>query len=289
MKLKYNIYTILLVIIIIFEILFLLFNDNEIFKEHIDGIYTDGDKTIKKFTIVLVLILCFLLYYFANFIEMTLKINKYIVIAFIVFSLIIFIEYKLSRNVSFSKTENELEEALKKANTGDFLLFRSYHTFDIPELFFFRYFNCMLSEQFFGHVGIIIKKDGIPYIFESTEDYYDCEHSGFNKNGVIFHKAYDRLKDYSGRVYLSRNNLNNYINDEDVSNFIKNHGHLTFLQNNYGCCRIIIDLLHSCGVFQNKHFFIFPCDFNKEKYYKIKYENIENIKLRNDFVIKNGK
>jgi len=79
------------------------------------------------------------------------------------------------------------------------------------------------------------------------------------------------------------------VNSHDVSNFIKKHGHLTFLENNYGCCSMLIELLHSCDLFKKRHFFIFPCDFNNKNYYKIKYENIENVKLRNDFVIENGK
>jgi uncharacterized membrane protein len=96
-----------LLIIIFFEILFLLFNDNEIFKEHIDYIYSsEGDKTIKKITIAILLLLCFLLYHFVNLIGKKFRINKIIFTVFVIVSLIIFIEYKLSSNVTFSNTES---------------------------------------------------------------------------------------------------------------------------------------------------------------------------------------
>jgi hypothetical protein len=136
---------------------------------------------------------------------------------------------------------------------------------------------------------MVVKKNGIPYILESTEDYYNCEYSGSYKNGVIFHKAYDRIKNYSGRVYLSKNNLNNYINNKDITKFLQKHGHLNFLEENFGCLKMLINFLYSCGVFKSQDILILMEDFNNKNYYKIKYTNIENIKLRNDYVIKNGK
>ena len=140
----------IIIFIIIILTIYFLKNDNEIFKEHIDTLYShEGDKRIKNVTILVIFIVFLIIYYIASYFESILKINRFIFILFVIILLLLFIEYKLQKNVLYSNIENSLDEALEKATTGDFLLFRSYHTFDIPELFFFRYMNAIFSPTIF--------------------------------------------------------------------------------------------------------------------------------------------
>jgi hypothetical protein len=198
-------------------------------------------------------------------------------------------EYKLSTNKYFSNIENSIEDALNKSTNGDFILFRSYHTYDIPALFVYRFLHPLSSEIFFGHTGIIIKKDGVPYIMECADDYHNCEINNKYKNGFVFHKAYDRIKDYSGRVYLCRNNLENFIDNDKINNFINKYKHINFVENNIGCVKLIIQFLYDCNILKYNYPILTPYSLISDDIYKIKYESLENIKIKNDFFYKNNK
>jgi hypothetical protein len=109
-------------------------------------------------------------------------------------------------------------------------------------------------------------------------------YSGIYKNGVIFHKAYDRIKNYGGRVYLSRNNLDKYISNEYVNNFIKKYHKLSFLENNMSCVSLVNKLLYDHNIFNRDNFFVFISNFNDKHLYKVNFMNIENIKIKNDYI-----
>uniref|UniRef100_A0A6C0BWQ4 Uncharacterized protein n=1 Tax=viral metagenome TaxID=1070528 RepID=A0A6C0BWQ4_9ZZZZ len=79
-----------------------------------------------------------LIYYITLFVVKIYKINKFLFILFIITSIFIFTEYKLSSNIRFSNIEEEIGDVLSKSKTGDFLLFRSYHSYDIPEFIVFK-------------------------------------------------------------------------------------------------------------------------------------------------------
>ena len=278
---------IVLILIIIIEFIYVFINDNEMFKEHIDYFYShEGNINIKVCTSIGIIILLFIIYYITYYIQQKYKINRFILMIFVIITFIIYIECKLSTNIKYSNKCNDIDDILSKCTTGDFLFFRSYHSYDIPELVFYRYLNAILSDTFFGHIGIIIKINNIPYILECTEDYYNCEYSGNNKNGVILHKAYNRIKNYSGRVYLSRNNLDEYITEEDINRFIKKYSNLSFLENNISCVNLIIKLLYECKILKKEFFFMFISEFNNKNIYNINFMNTENIKIKNDYINK---
>ena len=144
-----------------------------------------------------------------------------------------------------------------------------------------------MSAPYFGHIGIIIKINNIPYILESTEDYYNCEYSKYKKNGVILHRAYDRIKDYSGRVYLSRNNLDKFISNDYIKSFIERYKHLKFLENNIGCIEFIKKFLFESNLLKKDNLFLFQNQFNDKNIYNINFKNIKNIKVINDYLEKN--
>jgi hemin uptake protein HemP len=284
-----NYYNIFILSIIFIQLIYIFFNSSELFSEKIDYIIShEGNMHIKFISILLITIFIISIYYFINFIKKKYNINKLILYIFIILTFIIIIEYKLSTNKYLSNIENSIEEALNKSTTGDFILFRSYHTYDIPELFFYRYLNSLSSQVFFGHIGIIIKKNGVSYIMESTEDYYNCEINNKYKNGFIFHKAYNRIKDYSGRVYLCRNNLEKFIDNNKINNFINKYKNINFLENNIACIKLIILFLYDCNILKYNYSFLRLYSFISDDIYKIKYESLENIKIKNDFFYKNN-
>ena len=146
--------------------------------------------------------------------------------------------------------------------------------------------NSVASNIFFGHIGMVVKLDNTPYIFECTEDYYYCDYSKKIKNGIIFHKAYDRIKNYSGRVYLSRNNLYEYIKNVDIFQFMKKYGHFSYLEHYFSCTSTISNFLYNLNIIKDKFIYL-PNSFIYSNLYKIDYKTIENIKIKNDFIIMN--
>jgi len=284
-----NYYNIFILPIIFIQLIYIYFNSSELFSEKIYSIIShQGSMKIKFISLLLLIIFITSIYYFINFIKKIYNVNKLILSIFIILTFMIIMEYKLSTNKYLSNIENSIEEALNKSTTGDFILFRSYHTYDIPDLFFWRFLNPLSSEIFVGHIGIIIRKNGIPYIMECADDYHNCEINNKYKNGFVFNKAYDRIKDYTGRVYLCRNNLEKFIDNEKINNFINKYKNISFLENNIGCVNLIIKFLYECNILKYNYIFLRPYTFISDDIYKIKYESLENIKIKNDFFYKNN-
>ena len=129
----------LLFAVIVIEILLLGFNKNEFLKEQIDAFYTtNGNIQIRILVICILTTLIFVIYTVTYFIHRKTKINPFLLFLFVSIQVIVYIEYKLETNVKWSSTEDHLENALSKCKTGDFLFFRSYHSYDIPGLLFYR-------------------------------------------------------------------------------------------------------------------------------------------------------
>ena len=272
------------IFLIFVELLFLFFNSNEIFKEKIDYIISpEGDVGIKILSIILLILFILAIYYLTKYINKHFLIDKIISVIFIILTFTILIEYKLSTNPKFSTIENNITESLSKSTTGDFVLFRSYHSYDIPELFFYRYLHSLFCNIYFGHIGIIVKQNGIPYILECTEDYFKSELNNDHKNGVIYHKAYDRIQKYNGTVYLSRNNIDKFIDNDKITEFMEKYKNYTFLEKNVGCVGFVIKFLEYCKLLKNKIMFMLPYEFTNKEIYKIDYKPIENIKIMNKF------
>ena len=272
------------IFLIFIEVLFIIFNTNELFKEKIDYIISpEGDIRIKILSIILLILFILAIYYLIKYINKLFFIDKIILFIFIILTITIMIEYKLSTNPKFSTIENNIIEALKKSTTGDFVLFRSYHSYDIPELLFYRYLQSLFCDVYFGHIGIIIKQNGIPYILECTEDYYKSELNNDYKNGVIYHKAYDRIQKYNGTIHLSRNNIDKFIDNDKINDFMNKYKNYTFLEKNVGCVGFILKFLEYFKLLKNKIMFMLPDEIMNKEIYKIDYKPLENIKIMNKF------
>ena len=279
-----TIYYIIIIFAICLQIYYFLTNDSEILKEHIDYIISPkGSKYIKLLSTILLFLCILIVFYISSFLQKITRLNKYLIFAFIVITIANCVDFKLKTNVKFSNYEKDLDTALKKSNTGDFVLFRSYHSYDIPELCFFRYFSSLYSDVFFGHIGMIFKKNNEAYIIENTEDEYFCLHHKYVKNGPIIHNANDRIKEYSGRVHLSTNNLHNFVNEDIIYENFKKYEHYHFLQNGLACVTLISNILSDAGIMHRPAFTYTPSDFVNPKNYKVDYKQTQNIKVQNDF------
>jgi hypothetical protein len=272
--------TYIILLIIFIEIIYLIYS-KEILSEKIDHIYSnEGFKSLKIISTIFIIFLIIIIYYISKYIEKVYKINKYVCILFIIITFLSLIEYKLSTNINYSNVTNNIDDEIDKLTTGDFVLFRSYHSYDIPELFFYRCISSLFSKIYFGHIGIIIKINNISYILESTEDYYNCEYSKKYKNGFILHKAYNRIKNYDGRIYISKNNLHEYINNDQIYTFCEKYKDLSF--NNIGCCKFVITFLYHCNIIKYNYLLLLQYDIiNKINMYNVDYIIYENIKIKN--------
>jgi hypothetical protein len=210
-------YTNLLIVFVFLQIIYFLVSDSEIRKEHLNCVISQkGIRAAKLRGIILLLLLFIAIFSISSFLQNVIRINKYLISAFIAISINNYVDFKLTTNVRLSNIEQTLDEALKNAKTGDFVLFRSYYSDDIPEFLFFRYFNSLYSKILFSHIGMIVKENNETYIIENVDKEEFCLHHKYVKNGIVRVKARDKIKEYWGRVYLCKNNLHNFVNETQI-------------------------------------------------------------------------
>jgi hypothetical protein len=163
-------------------------------------------------------------------------------------------------------------------------LYRSYHSYDIPELFFYRYLHSLVSNFYFAHIGIIIKENNKTHILECAEDVFKSNLTNTYKNGVQYFEAHKRINNYDGRVYLVKNNLQDFITKKDkIFDFIEKYKNITFLENNLGCITFIIKFLEYFKLLKNKILFMLPYSFTNKDIYKVDYKQPEIIRIKNKF------
>jgi hypothetical protein len=284
---NYIIYNTILIIVVVLQIYYFLKNDPEILKEHIDSIVSlkGGSNLLKVISVLLLILLVIILFIISIFCSKKIGVNKYVTFSLLIITIVNYVDSRIKTNTSFSNVEGEIDKTLEESNTGDFVLFRSYHSYDIPEFFFYRMLNSMYSKILFGHIGMIVKHQNETYIVENADDKHFCLYHKYKKNGPIIHNAKDRIKNYSGRVYLSKNNLHEFVKESHVYSTLKKCKHYIFLQNGKSCVSLICDILSDAGLMNRPLTYYMPCDFIDTRNYKINYNQIENIKIRNDFIV----
>jgi hypothetical protein len=284
-----EIYTILFIVVIFLQIYYFINNDSEIPKERVvSTIAINGNFTAKLCGMIVLLFLFIIIFIISSILSNKLHVNKYLIIALIIISITNYVDCRLKTNVNFTHLEKDMDTALEESTTGDFVLCRSYKSNDILEFLFFRYFNSLYSNVLFSHIGIIIKHQNETYIIESTDDEYFCLHHKYKKTGPIMHRAKETIKKYPGRVHLCKNNLHKFINEQQVYEQFKKYEHQHFLQNGMWCVDMISNILSDIGVMYRPPIFYVPCDILNLQNYKVDYKQIQNVIIRNDYVIKHG-
>jgi hypothetical protein len=204
---------------------------------------------------------------------------------FIVVTLINYSEYKLKTTRTFSIEEQELDKVLEEANTGDLLLFRSYHSRDFADFVFMRFFHPLFSNVYFSHIGIIVKDKNETYVCESAAKYQFCHYHKKYRNGPMFSNARKVVKEYPGRVYLSKNNLHQFINEQQIYNSFKQFENQYFLQNGINCFYMVSNILSDLEVMMRPYIIFLGYDFIDPKNYKVEFKNTKNILIKNDFIL----
>ena len=274
----------IIVFVIFAQICYLLTNNSELSKEKVDAIISSkGTTTSKILCIILIMLLIYLLFIISTFASKKTGLNVYLISTFILITLINYSEYRLNNNITFSKDVQDLDKVLEDANTGDILLFRSYHSNDSLVLFF-RFFHSLFSKVYFGHIGMIVKDRNEIYICESAEDFHFCQYHKRYKNGPMFSNAKKRIKEYSGRVYLSKNNLHQFINEPQIYNSFKQFENHRFFQNGINCLSMVSTILSDLEVMARPYILYLGSDFIEPNNYKVDFKQTKNILVKNDFL-----
>ena len=285
-----TIVTIILIIVTFVQVLYFLTTDSEIRKERVDYVVSrEGNKFLKFCSFILLLFLATLLFIISRFIEKHTRVNRFAIFAFIIITITNYAEFKLKTNVHFSNITKDLDTALDESTTGDFVLFRSYHVHDIPSLFLFRYFASLYLPTFFTHIGIIMKDENGTYIVENIEDKLYCLHHKYKKNGPVIVDAKKRINEYEGRVYLSKNNLHQFIDSSQIYDKFKKYEHYKYQQDGIMCVHFISNILLDIDVMIRPYILYLMHDFIQPQNYKVNFTNFEFVKIRNGFVDTNGK
>lgn len=242
----------------------------EIRREHIDNVIsTEGSITIKVFAILLLLI----------YIWVPLFPILKILLA-VVF--IIYTDYKLHSNVKLTNNVIDYKEILKSAQTGDIILFRSYHSYDIPEYILFRMLAATIASTYFGHIGLIIRKGDEVLILECTEDKYHSLLTNTTKNGVLLHSADKRIHDYDGRIHYIKTNIHQYLQAQDIIDYILelNLHKKYFYEDGLGCVGTVSKILKHFNIIDTNKWVYTPGHFIHPTTYR------NNITIQTPIIIK---
>lgn len=149
----------------------------------------------------------------------------------------------------------DIDKVKSRLKTGDFIFFRTYDNYDIPELVLFKICPNILYDLYFTHIGIVVRDNNRLFILESSEEPgYDHISKGM-KSGVKLEDFDKRVKSYDGLVFAYENNLfdTGKLKLENLPNthFIRSFFEYYLTGKGIGCCRFIIDLLQKDGIMKS--------------------------------------
>jgi len=279
-----------LIYVIILQITFIVWfrHKSEILKERITNIIPD-DVTMYLGFIIIVVPLC-VSYYISRVIEYHYKINYVIMMIFIWINILIYMEYKMSPIHCKTSGEEDVQTALDKSRTGDFVFTRSYVSNNVGHYAVFRALSSIITGNgapFYGHAGIIVKINNVAYIMEFSGEFHHCIHANKPKSGVKLTNAHDLINKCIGRAYLSRNNLHNYIRDEDIIQFMDTYGHISLFDNNMICITIICMFLHFINVFKTERKYMSISELTNPELYSCDFKTMETVELKTKYYYDN--
>lgn len=252
-----------LIIFLIF--IFFLINNNQILKEELDSIISKNSPLKIR---ILFYIICIIIYLIIKKIP---KKNKTYYITIIILLLLIIIEIKLLPKYKIDNIIH-LKKIYNNLNTGDLVLFRSYNSYDLPDFVIFRLITSLLSDNYFSHIGIIVKINNKPYIMECSQEILFCSYSKKLKNGSVLIEPYKRIKEYYGDIYIVKNNLHKYINDNDNILFFEKYKKCKYLEDLLICTTFINKFLYKNNITNKNKKIILPSEFLNKNFYKINYQ-----------------
>jgi len=250
----------------------------ELLRERVDALWSkEGNiymKCLGMLLIAMLILILFMCYKWVNLLFCVLVLSI----------LVVHTELCLKTNSYFAKKRGGLEHV----KSGDLVFFRSFHSYDIPEVMLYRYAHAWISKVYFGHVGMIVKDSnsngGRTYILHCPEDGSFDEYSRTHKNGPSLHDAKDFINAYEGRVNIVPTNIHAYIEgDDQILSVLGDVNHYRFLENGMGCCNFIKHVLVNLNVMKAQT--LMTCDsFLEPSRYKIPIVFEEPILVENQFV-----
>ena len=182
---------------------YFLLHKNELSKEKVDSMFNNKGFIPLSFKIVVILLLAFIVtFYILAFTQFENKSNFLFFLFITLLLFFIIINEKLLTNVNIESNKVKYSNIKDEITEGDLILCRSYHSYNIFELFIFRYLSCLLQNTFFGHIGVVVKdSDGNLKVIHST--YKE------NESGCMSSDLDEYIEKYYGNVYIYKNNLQN--------------------------------------------------------------------------------
>lgn len=267
-----------LIMINVILLLYIYFNRDkmDIFKEKTDAIISKkGLVAVKIWVPILFVILMYIFIKMVIYISNILKVKWILLFICILFVMVIWIDYKLRTNHLISFERKSLKDAIRDCNSYDLVLFRLYHTEDVPELLFYRWFHSLISELYSGHIGIIYKENGKVYVIETTDTFYLSHFDQKYKNGVMLNDFESYVKKYDGNVYICHNNIHKFKNNQELYECAYKYKDLNFFDNGIGCVNLVHNIFSELNIIMENKDIIspLPFSFTKKDIYKINYED----------------
>ena len=242
---------------------------NELTKEEVDSIFNNKGFIPSSFKVIVILLISFLVTFYVLAFKQFENKSYFLFFLLITLSLLfIIINEKLLTNVNIESNKVKYNNIKNEITEGDLILCRSYHSYNIFELFIFRYLSCLLQNTFFGHIGIVVKNsDGSLKVIHST--YKE------NESGVMSSDLDDYIEKYYGNVYIYRNNLQNintkildFNENKDFFDIYKDHKY-GLKENEIACIGFAYEYMKYFDLFKNdpnKYFIGIDYFINKNNY-----------------------
>jgi len=216
-------------------------------KRWIGADYADKKIMFSILFIAIISLVCYILYLF--------YINIPLSIAIFFATLFLYSDYRLRREHNISEIRTiEREYILKNAQTGDYLFFETSHTMgNIYHILPVLSLGC-------SHIGIIVRKNGIPYLLESTHNKEYCPFSQRIKTGVKCIPLEERLSYVTRDYHYVKTNLHTYLDEKEVEidAFIERYKHRDYMDNLLNCCNLILLFLQDLHILKNPYSLYFP-------------------------------
>ena len=248
---------------------YFLLHKNELSKEKVDSMFNNKGFIPLSFKIVVILLLAFIVtFYILAFTQFENKSNFLFFLFITLLLFFIIINEKLLTNVNIESNKVKYSNIKDEITEGDLILCRSYHSYNIFELFIFRYLSCLLQNTFFGHIGIIVRdSDNTLKVIHST--YKE------NESGCMSSDLDEYIEKYYGNVYIYKNNLQNvnpkildFNENKDFFDIYKDHKY-GLKENEIACIGFAYEYMKYFDLFKNdpnKYFIGIDYFINKNNY-----------------------
>ena len=259
-------------LIIVLIIIFLSINNNQILREKLDNVISNKNSYKVKILFFIINLLIYLIAYKIS------KNNKIHLVIIILLFILIVTEIKLIPRCKIDDIV-EVNDIVDDLNTGDIILFRAFKSNDITDFFIFRLFASLLTNNF-SHVGIVVKINNKSYIMECSQEYLHCSYSNIIKNGTVIAEPSKRLNEYYGNIYIIKNNLHNYIDNNSILPFFEKYKNCKYLEDLLVCTTFVNKFLYKNNITKKNSKIILPSYFIDKNLYNIDYKIYKIYKIK---------